>query len=278
MWPWYDQSGRFSAFKLAVLVALCVPAVLVAADFVLGQLGPRPYNTALRQFGLWCIRFLFIALAVTPLASIANWPKLFEVRRMIGVGAAAYIVIHLVLYMGQEKWRLLHVGAEIAVRIYLTIGFVGLVGLVVLAVTSTDGMMRRLGRKWARLHRTIYFIAVMAIVHFFIQSKANVAEPLMMTGFYLWLMGWRGLARRAPRRRPGARALVGLGLAVVVLTALGEAGYYHFKTGVDVARVLAVNFDPGAGLRPAWGVVAAALAMTVILALRGRDRRRLAAA
>lgn len=278
MWPWCDQSGRFSAFKLAVLVALCVPAVLVAVDFVLGQLGPRPYNTALRQFGLWCIRFLFIAMVVTPLASIANWPKLFEVRRMIGVAAAVYILTHLVLYMGQEKWRLLHVGVEIVVRIYLTIGFVGLVGLVALAVTSTDGMMRRMGAKWARLHRTIYFIAALAIVHFFIQSKANVAEPLMMTGFYLWLMGWRGLARRAQRRRPGALALAGLGVAVVALTALGEAVYYHFKTGVAVARVLAVNFDLGAGLRPAWAVAAAALGMVVILALRGRDRRRLAPA
>lgn len=278
MWPWNDSSGRFSAFKLAVLIALCVPAMLVMADFVLGQLGPRPYNTALRQFGLWCIRFLFLSLLVTPLASVANWPKLFEVRRMIGVGAAVYIVTHLVLYMGQEKWRLLHVGAEIAIRIYLTIGFVGLLGLVALAVTSTDGMMRRLGAKWARLHRMIYFIAVLAIVHFFIQSKANIAEPLMMAGFYLWLMGWRGLARRAKRRRPGWMALVALGLAVAVVTAFGEAVYYHFKTGVDVGRVLAVNFDLGAGLRPAWGGAAAALGMVVILALRGQDRRRTAVA
>lgn len=278
MWPWYDQSGRFSAFKLAVLVALCVPAVLVAVDFALGQLGPRPYNTALRDFGLWCIRFLFLSLLVTPLATIARWPGLFAVRRMIGVGAAIYILTHLVLYMGQEKWRVVHVGTEILTRIYLTIGFAGLLGLVALAVTSTDGWMRRLGLRWGRLHRWIYAIAVLAVVHFFIQSKANVGEPLMMAGFYLWLMGWRGLARFATRHRPGLAALAALGLAVVAVTALGEAGYYHFKTGVDPLRVLAVNLDLGAGLRPAWGVAVATLAMLGLSALRGRSGRRPAAA
>lgn len=278
MWPWLDSSGRFSALKLAVLIALAIPAAMVAADAVMGALGPRPFNTALRPLGLWSIRFLFIAMAVTPLAAAWRWPQLFELRRMIGVAAAVYIVAHLVLYTGQEMWRVVHVAGEIVSRIYLAIGFTALTGLVALGVTSTDGMMRRMGRNWGRLHRAIYVIAPLAAVHFFMQSKANVTEPMLMMGLYAWLMGWRLMAERAPRRRPSARAVAAMGAAAAVLTALGEALYFYVKMGASPWLVLALNVNTAIGWRPAWGVAAVAAVVPLGMVLRGLAARRVAPA
>jgi len=274
MWPWHDFGGRLSAFKLAILVALFIPGVWLAADFIMGNLGGRPANAAVRETGQWMIRLLFVSLGITPFREVLNWPRLLEVRRMIGVAAFVYGLAHLSLYATQEMWNLIKVATEILLRIYLTIGFIGLIGLAALAATSTDFMVRRMGPKWEKLHRLIYVIAVLAVVHFFLQSKANVVEPIMMIGFYIWLMGYRFLCRG--RRRPGAAALVGLGLSAGAVTAGGEALYYFFKLGVSPLMMLAANLSPGAGFRPAWGVlIGAGLALAALLV---RARRKHAAA
>jgi sulfoxide reductase heme-binding subunit YedZ len=271
MWPWHDFGGRFSAFKLGVFLVLFVPGALLVADFVMGNIGARPANAAVRETGQWMIRLLFVSLAVTPFREALNWPRLLEIRRMIGVAAFAYGFAHLSLYATQEMWNLAKVVNEIVLRIYLTIGFVGLVGLAALAATSTDAMVRRMGSKWQKLHWSIYVIAVLAAVHFFLQSKANVGEPIMMMGFYIWLMGYRFLRRG--RRRPGALALTGLGLGAVAVTAGGEALYYFLKLGVSPLMVLAANLSPGAGFRPAWGVLIGAGLVLVALAVRARRTR-----
>ncbi|MGE0650775.1 MAG: sulfite oxidase heme-binding subunit YedZ [Alphaproteobacteria bacterium] len=263
MWPWHDYSGRLSWFKLGVFLGLFVPGAFLAADYIMGNLGGRPANEAVREVGRWMIRFLFISLAVTPLRESLGLTRLVEVRRMIGVAAFAYGFAHITLYAVQEKWNLLFVVTEIVKRIYLTVGFVGLVGLAVLAATSTDGWMRRLGPRWQKLHRIIYVIAVLAAVHFFMQSKATVTEPILMMGFYLWLMAARMYSHRLGRRRPGGIALAVIGAASAVATALGEAGYYAIKLGVDPLMILAANFAAIA-FRPAWGV---AIAAAVVLAL-----------
>lgn len=270
MWPWHDFGGRFSPFKLAVFVALFIPGLWLVADFIMGNLGARPANTAVRDTGQWMIRLLFVSLAITPLREVLNWPRLLEVRRMIGVAAFAYGFAHLSLYATQEMWNLLKVATEIVLRIYLTIGFVGLIGLAALAATSTDAMVRRMGPKWLKLHRSIYVIAVLAVVHFFLQSKANVGEPIMMIGFYLWLMGYRFLRRG--RKRPGGWALAGLGLGVGLLTAGGDALYYFLKLGVGPLMILAANLSLGAGFRPAWGVLIGA--GLVLAGLFARARRK----
>ena len=111
----------------------------------LGWLEPRPFNEAIHQFGLWTIRLIFLALAVTPLRQILQWPRLILVRRMIGVAAFAYAITHLTLYTADQMFDLAKVASEIVHRIYLTIGFTAVLGLSALAATSTDGMIRRLG-------------------------------------------------------------------------------------------------------------------------------------
>lgn len=270
MWPWLDAAGRFSPFRTIVLVALSAPGALVALDFALGNLGAQPVEAALHATGLWTIRLLFAALAVTPLRMALDWPRLLDVRRMVGVAAFAYGAAHLVLYMADESFDLAKVASEIALRIYLTVGFVALLGLALLAVTSTDAAVRRMGPRWRQLHRAAYVIGLLAAVHFFMQSKANLAEPMLMMGIFVWLMGCRWLAKRAARGgRLGGPWIAGLGAAAVALTAMGEAAWFWFRLGADPLRVLAVNFSLDAGFRPAWGV-----AFVAVLVLAGHVLRR----
>jgi sulfoxide reductase heme-binding subunit YedZ len=266
--PWRDHGGRLSPLKATVFAALFVPAAWVLVAYWLDLLGPRPLNEAIHQIGLWAIRLLFVTLAVTPLRQALDWPRLVLVRRMVGVASFGYAALHLLLYITDQAFDLAKVASEIALRIYLTIGFVGLVGLTALAATSTDGMIRRLGgRRWRRLHRLVYGIAALAVIHHFIQSKADVREPLVMAGLFVWLMGYRVIAAR---RRPALVALTLLGTAAALLTALGEALYYLAKVGAPLDRVLAANLALDTGTRPSWvvaGIAAAVMAATLLRAL-----------
>ncbi len=269
-YPWNDYSGRLSPLKLAAFVALFGPALWVIAAFALGGLGARPLNEAIHQIGLWTIRLIFIALAVTPLRSIVQWPRLILVRRMAGVAAAAYALFHLTLYAGDQKFDLVKVASEIVLRIYLTIGFAALLGLVVLASTSTNGAVRRLGRRWQILHRLVYLIALLAVVHFWMQSKLEIWEPTIMAGIYIWLMGYRLLARFLAVRGRLPLVWVGaLGIGAAAMTALGEAAYFSLAYGADPLRVVAANWSLDTGLRPA--VVVLALGLAVAAAGMVRD-------
>lgn len=269
VYPWNDYSGRFSPLKLAVFAALFGPAMWVLLSFAFGWLEPRPYTAAIREIGLWTIRLIFIALAITPLRAILRWPRLILVRRMVGVAAFAYAAAHLTLYTADLMFDLAKVAREIVLRVYLTIGFAAVLGLAALAVTSTDAMIRRLGRNWQRLHRLVYAIALLASVHFWMQSKLDVWEPTVMAGLYLWLIGYRVLAGLLAVRGQLALGWVGaLGVAAAALTALGEAAFFHFAYGVGAARVIAANWSLTLGLRPAVVVLIIAAAVTAAGALR----------
>jgi sulfoxide reductase heme-binding subunit YedZ len=271
VYPLLDHSGRFSPFKALVFVLLFVPGVWIANDFVHGNLGPRPLNEAVHQIGLWGIRLLFLSLAMTPLRQLWRWQDLANIRRMIGIAAFAYLAAHLVLYAADEAFRLGKVVNEIILRFYLTIGFVALVGLAALAITSTDGMTRRLGgRAWRRLHQTIYVVSILAIVHFFLQSKLDVYEPTVMAGLFLWLMGFRFVAwsGKVVRRTPTATAFV-LVIVAAALTAGGEAIYFWATMGIDPLMVLEASLMFDIGLRPCWIVFAITLGVAVVTAVRG---------
>jgi sulfoxide reductase heme-binding subunit YedZ len=279
MGPWFDRSGQFSVLRSAMLCALAAPAAWIAGGWALGALGAEPLKAALHLAGLWTIRFLFAALAVSPLAAALGWTRLLDVRRMIGVAAFAYGFTHFALFAVDQKLAVVKIASEIALRFYLTIGFVALIGLAALAATSTDRAVRAMGRNWRRLHRVAYAIGILAAVHFFIQSKANVAEPLFMVGLYVWLMAARLPVlnpSRGRRRGPGFIRFAAAGAGAVVLTALAEAGWFAFKFGAAGLRVLPTNLTGEAGARPAWGV---ALALALVLAvkavqwLHGRWRR-----
>jgi sulfoxide reductase heme-binding subunit YedZ len=277
-WPWRDPSGRLSAFKIAVLVLLLVPALWVGYAYSNAMLGARPVNQSIHEIGLWGIRLLFVALAVTPARHILQWPRLLLVRRMIGVAAFAYLFLHLCLYIADENFKLFTVASEIVLRIYLTIGFSALVGLAVLAATSTDAWVRTLGaRRWKRLHQIGYGLAVLALIHMFMQSKADVTEATWMAGLFGWMMGYRLLAWRFGK---GGRVplwmATALAVVVAAVTALGESFYFWVKIGVAPWRVLAVNFSLIAGLRPGWIVLIVTLTLCaagLVVAWVRRPRR-----
>lgn len=273
--PWYDYGGRFSLLKALVLAALFVPGLSTMIGFDLGFLGARPLTEAIHEFGDWTIRLIFITLAISPARIVLQWPQLLQVRRVVGVAAFVYVLVHLSLYIADEAFDIPTVASEIVLRIYLTIGFTALLGLGVLAVTSTDGWQRRLGaRRWQKLHRIVYAIAVLAIIHYFMQSKLDEWEPTVMAGIYLWLMGCRALAWRFGRGKLPLVAMAAMSLAAGVLTALGEAAYFAIAMGAPFGLVLMADLSLDTGIRPAWVVLASTGAVALLGALRALIKRQ----
>lgn len=272
MLPWNDRAGNLSVLKLIVFVGVLAPGAWIALQAATGTLGSKPITSAIHQSGDWAVRLLLLSLLVTPLRFIADWPKLILVRRMVGVAAAAYALAHLLFYVVEQAFDLQKVASEIILRFYLTIGFIGLVGLLVLSATSTDAMIRRLGSSaWNRLHLLTYPIAFIAIWHFFLQTRLDVSQPVLMLGFLVWLMGFRLMRKAGIATAP--LQLAGLALISGVATALLEALWYATRTGVMASRVLAANLDISFGLRPALWVAIAGLALAAIGLVRLRGRR-----
>lgn len=243
-------------------------------------LGARPLVETLRFLGDWTVRLLLLTLAVTPARRLFNWPKLLNARRTLGLGAAFLVAVHFALYC-VDMGSLAIVAREIVLRIYLTIGFIALVGLALLSATSWDRAIARLGaERWSRLHQLAYPVTALAILHFFMQQKLDVTEPTLMAGLFLWLMGWRILQRSG--HGTGLVPLIGLAIGAGVATALLEAGWYLAATGIDPMRVLSANLAFAYSIRPAWWVagvgVGIALASEVALRLRPLPARRAARA
>jgi methionine sulfoxide reductase heme-binding subunit len=279
---WRDSRGRLSALRIATLALLLWPIglALVAWQTEI-RFEARPINDLIHRAGFWMLMFLLLSLTVTPLRRIARYGQLVDVRRMIGVGAFCYGVAHLTLYALDQMFDLVHVASEIALRVYLTIGFTALLGLATLAATSTDGMVRRLGGlRWRRLHQLIYVIAVLALLHFFQQTKLDVTVPTLVTGLFVWLMGYRLIAWRW--KRPGELPtwlLLLLSVAAAALTFAGEAIGIAIAFNVSPLAVLQTAFDFDLDnldmVRPGWYVLAAGLGMVVIdlVCARWRSRR-----
>ena len=268
---WRDPAGRFSWLKLITLVLVLAPGLDAALLMATGGLGSRPVTEAIHRTGDWTVRFVLIALAVTPVRVVFDWARAIYLRRMLGVTAACYALAHLTLYCVDQKWALGTVVHEILQRIYLTIGFVALVGLQALAITSTDAAIRRMGRSWNVLHRFGYLIAALALLHFFMQSKADVTDAVFVAGLYAWLMLWRLLPRALAGRR---WVLLPLAVVAAAMTAGIEVLWYALATRVDVARVLAANLDIAYGPRPAVVVACIGVVIFVAAVLRATFRGR----
>jgi sulfoxide reductase heme-binding subunit YedZ len=274
MWPWLDRSGRFSWLKACTLLAALVPAAWLLADWQGGRLGAEPIREAIHVAGDWAIRFLVLTLAVTPLRRVGGWPRLILVRRMLGLTALGYALLHFTLYLASVQFDLARAGTEILLRVYLTIGFGALLVLLLLGATSTDRAIRRLGRSWQPLHRWLYPAAAVGILHYFLQSKADVSQPVLIAGLFVWLMAFRWLDRLAGAR-PSPWRVAPLTLFVPLATALLEAGWYSGMTGINPSRVLLANLSLAVGLRPAAWVLLFGMALLGIALMRPLwDRRR----
>ena len=199
-------------------------------------------------------------------------------RRMIGVAAFAYIFAHFLLYTADQAFDVPKIESEIMLRVYLTIGFTALLSLAVLAATSTDATIRRVGRlNWERLHRLVYATGILAVVHFSFQSKLELWEPPWMAGLLGWLLLYRVVARFGGMRGHVSLSwAAGLSVAAALGTALGEATFIHLAYHAPPLLVLQTNLRLTTGLRPAPIVLAVGLAVTLAGALRKRAAERAA--
>ena len=274
---WRDNRGRLSALRIVALALLLLPIGLaLTAPYTSEEFAARPLNDLIHRAGYWALMFVIISLAITPLRRVARFGALVDVRRMIGVGAFCYASAHILLTIANEKFDLLKVGSEIVLRLYLTIGFVALLGLTALAVTSTDGMVRRLGgRRWQRLHQLIYVIVLLGLIHFFQQTKLDVWWPTMVAGFVGWLLGYR-LMVRGRSGEPSALVLLGLTVAVTALTFICEAIGIAIAFHTTPWMVLQMAFDVDLAtldVRPGWLVMVAGLCVVVLDLVRSRMRK-----
>lgn len=266
-----DRKGRFSPIRAVTLTILVVPFLRLLGLWLAGDLGGRPMLEFTRGTGKFAVYFLLASLAVTPLRSVLDWQRIVPLRRMIGVAAACYAGIHLSLYVIDHKFDMVIVVSEIALRFYLTIGFITFLGLLTLAITSTDGWMKRLGRRWKKLHKLAYPLAALALFHYFLQSKADIGAAVFVAGLFLWEMIWR-LTSRASRLQWWPLPLISI--AAAVATAGLEASWYGLATHIHATQVLAANLDLSYGPRPAVAILLCGMALSALaLVSRWRQRR-----
>lgn len=170
-----------------------------------GQLGANPVETLSHRTGDWSLRFLLLTLAITPARRLTGWNRLQQFRRMLGLFAFFYVSLHLAVYLIFDQFfDGPAIVADVIKRPYLTVGFAAFLLLIPLAVTSTRGMMKRLGKNWQRLHRLVYLIAVLGVLHYAWLVKADLTEPLLYGGVLAMLLGyrlwwrWRGTGFQPP--------------------------------------------------------------------------------
>jgi sulfoxide reductase heme-binding subunit YedZ len=198
------------AVKVLVFLLALVPlARLLLGVFVYPEwLGPNPAEFITRATGDWALRFLLLALAVTPLRRLTGWAWIARLRRMLGLYAFFYVVIHFASYVSFD--HVFDVGAifaDVVKRPFITVGFVSLLLLLPLAATSTHGMVRRLGaRRWNALHRLVYLIGPLAVLHFWWMVKRDLTEPVIYASVLALLLGYRLVVKwRESRPAPAAR-------------------------------------------------------------------------
>lgn len=275
---WRDRRGRLSALRIATLALLIFPAAKALMEAFAIAHSARPINELIHRAGFWALMFLGLALAITPFRRIMRYGALIDVRRMVGVAAFLYIAAHLALFFADQSYSWLKFFSEIAKRVYLIIGATAWIGLAVLAATSTDTMVRRLGgMRWRRLHQIVYVIALLALIHYFQQTKADVSVPTFVAGLFGWLMSYRVVGWWQGRAELSSFSLLMMTIAVALLTLIGEAVGIAVVFNASLGRILPGIWDFDAGVRPGWQILAAGLCVVVVDFVRSRTSRGVAA-
>jgi sulfoxide reductase heme-binding subunit YedZ len=218
-------SRSISYLKVLVFVAALGPAGWLVWALVTGTLSANPLSDVTNETGVWTLRFLCITLAITPLRRLTKWNEIIRFRRMIGLFAFFYGSLHLLTYVILDRFAGLDfpdgivalstvknlavsVGQDIYKRPFITIGFTAFVLMLPLAITSTKGWIRRMGRNWQRLHRLVYASAVAGVVHYWWLVKADVTRPetyALVVGLLLAFRIWWTWGRASSPARVRAR-------------------------------------------------------------------------
>jgi sulfoxide reductase heme-binding subunit YedZ len=188
--------------KFLTFLGCLVPAAsLTHRAFVTGDLGINPVETLTHETGQWALRLLLATLAVTPIRRLTGWNRVIGFRRMLGLFAFFYAILHLSIWVVFDHYFTLSTMIEDVVkRPFITMGTLSLLLMLPLALTSTKWAIRKLGKRWQQLHRLVYASAIAAVVHFIWKEKVIIDETLMYAGVLAVLLGTRLLlALRASR-------------------------------------------------------------------------------
>jgi len=179
--------------KVLVFVLSLVPLAMLGARALRGDLTANPVEFIQHFTGDWTLRFLLITLAITPLRKLLNLPELIRFRRMLGLFAFFYVCLHFLTYIGPDQsFDLAGMWKDVEKRRYITVGFLGFVLLIPLAITSTKSWIRRLGgRRWQMLHRLVYVSATAGVIHYYWLVKSNVRAPIAYAVILLVLLLYR---------------------------------------------------------------------------------------
>jgi sulfoxide reductase heme-binding subunit YedZ len=193
-----------TAFKILLFVAALLPAAYLTRGLLQGTLGANPAEALQLGTGIWALRFLVITLAVTPIRRLTKWNGAIQFRRMLGLFAFFYAFLHLLTYVVLDRYfDFAGVWEDIAKRPFITAGMVAFVAMLPLAITSTKGWIRRLGRRWQVLHRLIYVSALAAAVHYLWKVKVMWGSPVYYAAIIVILLLFRVAWQLLKRRRQG---------------------------------------------------------------------------
>jgi methionine sulfoxide reductase heme-binding subunit len=202
--PLSERGGavRQRLLKPIVFLACLLPLGKIGVDTARDHLSANPIAEVMNRLGFWTLTLLLVSLAATPLKTLFGWTAQMRVRRMLGVYAFFYAALHFSTYLALDQaLDISEIGADIAKRKFITIGFAAFVTLIPLAVTSTDRAVKRLGfRRWKRLHRLVYVAAVLGVVHFVWRVKADYLEPALFAVALVALLVMRFLPARSKER------------------------------------------------------------------------------
>ena len=178
--------------KAAVFVAALVPQALLIRGAVTGNLGVNPAETIQLETGRWALNFLLISLAVTPIRRLTGWNVLIQFRRMLGLFAFAYAIFHFLSYWSFDlNFAFSAMFADVLKRPFIALGFFALLLMLPLALTSTKGWIRRMGKRWTQLHRLVYVSAILAILHFAFKVKVFTGDPVIYAAILAALLLFR---------------------------------------------------------------------------------------
>ncbi len=192
-------------WKPAIFLLCLVPATLVITDAfeITGRLGANPIEEIQDRFGIWAIRFIMITLSVTPLRHLTGWNWLVRFRRMFGLFTFFYVLMHFLTWLILDQSLLLSAIAEdLTERPFITIGFAAFMLLTAMAVTSTNGVRRRMGRRWQKLHYSVYVIGLLGVWHYWWQGKKDANDAQVYAAILAVLLGFR-IWWKLKQKKPG---------------------------------------------------------------------------